>query len=158
MIAWIRAGVPESDRVTLVHNDFKLDNVMVAWDDPGRAVAVLDWDMCTRGDPLLDLANLINYWSEAGDSESWKLAVYMPTDRPGFPSRAEMIERYARRTGFDVARFPWYEVFGTFRIAVIIQQIYIRYLRGQTRDERFATMGARVAALIDKARDQIAAA
>lgn len=158
VIAWIRAGVPESGRVTLVHNDFKLDNVMVAWDDPGRAVAVLDWDMCTRGDPLLDLANLINYWSEAGDSESWKLAVYMPTDRPGFPSRAEMIERYARRTGFDVARFPWYEVFGTFKIAVIIQQIYIRYLRGQTRDERFATMGARVAALIDKARDQIAAA
>ncbi len=153
LVRWIRAERPTSGAATLVHNDFKLDNILVARDDLSNAVAVLDWDMCTRGDPLLDLANLVAYWSEASDSETWREAVWMPTDKPGFPTRAELVDLYADLTGFDVSRFPWYEVFVTFKIAVIIQQIYIRYLRGQTRDERFAIMGHRVRALIAKCEE-----
>ncbi len=152
LITWIETDIPDSDQVTLVHNDFKLDNIMVAHDDPARAVAVLDWDMCTRGDPLLDLANLLNYWAEATDSDLQRKAAWMPTDRPGFPTRQEIREAYGGRTGFDLSRLIWYEVFGAFKIAVIVQQIYIRYLRGQTQDERFAVMDERVRALIDKAK------
>tara|TARA_Y100001934_G_scaffold38491_4_gene44940 strand:+ start:5993 stop:7054 length:1062 start_codon:yes stop_codon:yes gene_type:complete len=147
-IAWIQSDIPAAQTTTFVHNDYKLDNIMVARDDPARAVAVLDWDMCTRGDPLLDLANLVNYWGEVGDSENRRMAVYMPTDKPDFPTRAELVARYAEKTGFDVSRFAWYEIFGLFKIAVILQQIYIRYLRGQTQDERFAVLGQRVQALI----------
>ena len=151
LIAWITSDIPDSPEVSLIHNDFKLDNIMVAHDDPARAVAVLDWDMCTRGDPLLDLANLLNYWAEATDSDLQRRAAWMPTDRPGFPTRAQITESYAERTGFNTARLTWYEVFGAFKVAVIVQQIYIRYLRGQTQDPRFATMGERVRALIEKA-------
>ncbi len=152
LIAWIEADIPHSPEVALIHNDFKLDNIMVAHDDPSRAVAVMDWDMCTRGDPLLDLANLLNYWAEAGDSDLHRRAAWMPTDRPGFPTRAEIAASYAERTGFDLSRLTWYEVFGAFKVAVIVQQIYIRYLRGQTQDERFAVMGERARALIEKAK------
>ncbi len=153
LVRWIREEQPTSGTATLVHNDFKLDNILVARDDLARAVAVLDWDMCTRGDPLLDLANLVAYWSEESDSATWREAVWMPTDKSGFPTRSELVDLYAGLTGFDVSRFPWYEVFVTFKIAVIIQQIYIRYLRGQTSDERFAIMGSRVRALIAKCEE-----
>ncbi len=153
LVRWIHEERPAFGEATLVHNDFKLDNILVARDDLARAVAVLDWDMCTRGDPLLDLANLVAYWSEVGDSATWREAVWMPTDKSGFPTRAELVDLYANLTGFDVSRFPWYEVFVTFKIAVIIQQIYIRYLRGQTSDERFAIMGSRVRALIAKCEE-----
>lgn len=155
VIGWFTADIPDSPQVSLIHNDFKLDNVMVAWDDPARAVAVLDWDMCTRGDPLMDLGTLLNYWADAADPESWRKAAFMPTDRPGFPTRADIARRYGARTGFDMSRLAWYQVFGAFKIAVILQQIYIRYLRGQTRDERFAVMGERVQALVDKARQMM---
>ena len=151
VIAWIERDIPDSPQVSLIHNDFKLDNLMVATDDPSRAVAVLDWDMCTRGDPLMDLGTLLNYWTDPDDPENWRNATFMPTDKPGFPSRAQVAARYGQRTGFDMSRLVWYRVFGAFKIAVILQQIYIRYLRGQTRDERFAAMGPRVHALIDKA-------
>ena len=153
LIRWIREERPTSGTATLVHNDFKLDNILLAREDLATATAVLDWDMCTRGDPLLDLANLVAYWSQESDSATWRKAVWMPTDKPGFPTRAELVDRYARLTGIDVSRFAWYEVFVTFKIAVIIQQIYIRYLRGQTSDERFAVMGDRVAALLAKCEE-----
>ena len=153
LLEWIHEERPASGAAALVHNDFKLDNILVARDDLAKAVAVLDWDMCTRGDPLLDLANLVAYWSEEGDSATWRKAVWMPTDKPGFLTRAELVDLYAGLTGFDVSRFAWYEVFVTFKIAVIIQQIYIRYLRGQTSDERFAVMGERVRALIVKCEE-----
>jgi len=158
VVAWIEGDIPDSPQVSLIHNDFKLDNIMVANDDPARAVAVLDWDMCTRGDPLMDLGTLLNYWADAEDPESWRRAAFMPTDKPGFPKRREIAARYGTRTGFDLSRLAWYQVFGAFKIAVILQQIYIRYLRGQTRDERFATMGERVRALVDKARRMAAGA
>ncbi len=151
VVAWLEAQRPSSQAVALLHNDPKLDNMMVGAEDPARAVAVLDWDMCTRGDPLMDFGYLLTFWGEAGDPEAWIAAASMPTWREGFPSRAEAIRRYAEATGFDLSAIRWYHVFGTFKIAVVLQQIHIRFLRGQTQDQRFAVFGARVAALIDKA-------
>ena len=151
LIAWLRTERPESRVHALVHNDFKLDNMLFAKDDPGRAVAVLDWDMCTRGDPLADLGTLLNYWNERDDPDGWRTATSMPSDRPGFPGRRAACERYLARTGFDGAALTWYWCFATFRTAVILQQIYIRWLRGETADARFASFGARVRALADKA-------
>jgi aminoglycoside phosphotransferase (APT) family kinase protein len=152
IIAWLEREIPSSNRVSLLHNDFKLDNMLVSADDPGCAVAVLDWDMCTRGDPLMDLGYTLAFWGEAGDDRSWINAASMPTWNPGFPTRDDVIERYAKATGFDCSYAHWYHVFGVFKIAVILQQIYIRFLRGQTKDERFAVFGDRVAGLIGKAQ------
>lgn len=152
VIAWLQADVPSSPQVSLIHNDFKLDNMMVATGDLAEPRAVLDWDMCTRGDPLMDLGTLLNYWVDADDPEAWRQVAPMPSTKPGFPTRAQVAERYGQRTGFNLSRLAWYQVFGAFKIAVILQQIYIRYLRGQTRDERFSDMGGRVQALIGNAR------
>ncbi len=149
--AWLARERPPAQAIVLLHNDPKLDNMIVGADDPARAVAVLDWDMCTRGDPLMDLGYLLTFWGEAGDPEPWIAAASMPSWREGFPSRAEAIQRYAEATGFDLGAIRWYHVFGTFKIAVVLQQIYIRFVRGQTQDQRFAVFGERVAALIDKA-------
>ena len=155
VIDWLERDVPQSPRVSLLHNDFKLDNMMVDARDPATAVAVFDWDMCTRGDPLMDLGYLLNFWGEAGDDPAWLEAASMPTWHEGFPTRDEAIERYAARTGFDLASVRWYHVFGIFKLVVIIQQIYIRFLRGQTQDQRFAVFGERVVALVDKAGQMI---
>jgi aminoglycoside phosphotransferase (APT) family kinase protein len=149
--AWLDANRPPAQAVALLHNDPKLDNMIVGAEDPARAVAVLDWDMCTRGDPLMDLGYLLTFWGEAGDPQAWIEAASMPSWRDGFPTRAEAVARYAERTGFDLGAVRWYHVFGTFKIAVVLQQIFIRFVRGQTQDQRFAPFGARVAALIDKA-------
>ena len=150
-IKWLEDNFPQSHQVTLLHNDYKLDNMMVGADDPSRAVAIFDWDMCTRGDPLMDLGYLLNFWNEAGDEPGWIEASPMPTWHEGFPTRAEAVRRYAAKTGFDVGAMRWYHVFGVFKIAVVLQQIYIRYVRGQTQDERFAIFSERVASLADKA-------
>ena len=150
LIAWLEAGVPSSNQTSLIHNDYKLDNMLVGTDDPDRAVALLDWDMCTRGDPLMDLGYLLNFWVEAGDPHQWHAAAAMPTWRDGFPSRAEAIARYGEQTGFALHDVLWYHIFGAFKIAVILQQIHIRWLRGQTQDKRFADMGERVETLIEK--------
>ncbi len=106
--------------------------------------------MCTRGDPLMDLGYMLNYWAEAADNPAWRAAAFMPTWYPGFPTRADVVERYARKTGLAVEDIRWYHVFGVFKLVVVIQQIYIRYLRGQTRDPRFAHFGERVATLAEK--------
>ncbi len=151
VISWLERGLPESGRASIIHNDFKLDNILVGDDDPGTAVAILDWDMCTRGDPLMDLGYLLNFWIEEGDDSRWIGVTGMPTNQPGFASREAAVERYAARTGFDCGDVLWYYVFGIFKLVVIIQQIYIRYLRGQTRDQRFAIFGERVEGLAQKA-------
>ena len=147
LLAWLAAHRPAATRTALLHNDYKLDNVLLDPSDPTRFVAVLDWDMCTRGEPLMDLGYLMALWLEpgeaAGSTEGW-----MPTWRPGFPGRREAIERYAERSGADLAQLHWYVVFNVFRFAVILQQIYVRYRRGQTHDERFARFGERVNLLL----------
>ncbi|MBV8602892.1 MAG: phosphotransferase family protein [Candidatus Eremiobacteraeota bacterium] len=156
LIAWLRAHLPRSQAVALVHNDYKLDNLLVDPDDPARIVAVLDWDMCTRGDPLMDLGYLLDYWVEAGDDPDWIRAAAMPSHRPGFMRRRDAAERYARATGMDLGELHWYVVENLFRTIVIVAQIYIRYLRGQTQDRRFSSFGERIGLLFEKARALVA--
>ena len=152
VIAWLGARIPRSGAASLLHNDYRLDNCLLDAANPGRIEAVLDWDMCTRGDPLADLGYLLNYWVEPGDPAEWRGIAAMPTWREGFPSRAEAIARYAARTGFDASEIGWHQVFAAFKLAVIIQQIYIRFVRGQTQDQRFRHYYRRVLGLADKAR------
>ena len=150
VIPWLEDNLPSSKYVTLLHNDFKLDNVLVSVEDPAIPAAVLDWDMCTLGDPLMDLGHMLNYWTDNTDGAEWRSNMTMPTWREGFPTRQGVVARYAERTGFDVSSVNWYFVFGSFKLAVILQQIYIRYLRGQTQDERFSKFDERVAGLAQR--------
>ena len=156
LIRWLVDRLPASPAPALVHNDYKLDNLMLDAADPGRIEAVLDWDMCTQGDPLADLGYVLNYWVEPGDPPEWREIAAMPTWRDGFPSRAEAIARYAAHTGFAVDAVGWHQVFAAFKLAVIIQQIYIRFVRGQTQDQRFRHYYRRVLGLADKANCLIA--
>lgn len=155
--AWLVANLPAQGAASLVHNDLKFDNVMFDPEDPEHVVAILDWDMTTLGDPLIDLGTLLGYWVEAGDppERGARLAL---TGQPGFPARGDLAERYAARRGIDVARIRWYEVFAMWKTAVVIQQIYIRYVRGQTDDARFANMGQQVPILVQSATEVAARA
>ncbi|MFI5315556.1 MAG: phosphotransferase family protein [Myxococcota bacterium] len=148
--ARLEATRPESSAPALLHNDWKLDNAMFDPANPGAIRAVLDWDMATRGDPLVDLGTLLGYWSEAGDGEG-RSSLTPVTREPGFPARAELAARYAERRGISVAAIRWYEAFALWKIAVVLQQIYIRYARGQTSDPRFATLGEIAVRLIEAA-------
>ncbi len=147
LLARLEENVPESGPYALVHNDYKFDNTLVAKDDPATFVAILDWDMCTLGDPLVDLGNVLSLWTEPGDREAFSQS-RMPTAAPGFPTRRELVERYARATGRDCSRANWYHAFNIFRYAAIAQQIYARYARGQTSDERFSNFDYWVTQLI----------
>ena len=135
---WLGANLPPAGDAALVHNDYKLDNTMFAADDPGRLVAVLDWDMCTLGDPLSDLGTLLTYWTQPDDPPHVKQLATMPGAEGGFLTRRQLIERYAQQSGRDLADIRFYHVLGLLRLLVILQQIYIRYVRGQTQDRRFA--------------------
>jgi aminoglycoside phosphotransferase (APT) family kinase protein len=146
---WLEDNLPPSPPPTLLHNDWRLDNMAVAKDDPGRCVAVYDWDMCTVGDPLADLGALLSLWFDPG--EELAATSPMPTQVPGFMTRNEAVGRYAERSGRDVNHLAYYFVFGTFKIAVVVQQIYHRYHRGQTKDARFEIFGAVAEALFQLA-------
>ena len=151
VVGWLGSHLPASGAAALLHNDYRLDNCLLDTADPAHIVAVLDWDMCTQGDPLADLGYVLNYWVEPGDPPEWREIASMPTWRQGFPSRADATHRYAARTGFDVGTVGWHQVFAAFKLAVIIQQIYIRFVRGQTEDPRFRYYYRRVLGLAEKA-------
>jgi aminoglycoside phosphotransferase (APT) family kinase protein len=151
VVAWLAARLPQSPSPAIVHNDYKLDNLMFDPADPARIVAVLDWEMTTAGDPLVDLGCVLCYWPEPGDPEARREAVIPVTAEPGWYTRAELVERYAGLTGLDVSALGYYEVFGLFKVAVVLQQIYFRYRQGQTRDERFREFDRRVRGLIEVA-------
>jgi len=138
---WLKANLPTSSDVSLVHNDYKLDNVMLAEEDPGQLVAIFDWDMCTLGDPMSDLGALLCYWTEPTDAPYFQQMAMMPTGELGFLTRRELVERYAQKSGRSVHNISFYHTLGLFRLVVIIAQIYIRFARGQTQDERFAAFG-----------------
>ena len=143
---WLGEHLPTSTYSSLVHNDYKLDNAMFAADDPAKVVAILDWDMCTLGDPLSDVGTLLAYWTQADDPPHVKATASMPTDG-GFLTRRQLAERYAQQSGRDLSGIRFYHVLGIYRLLVILQQIYIRYRRGQTQDARFAKLGMTVEAL-----------
>ncbi|MGD9765747.1 MAG: phosphotransferase family protein [Candidatus Binatia bacterium] len=151
LVGWLCAEQPASPSPTLVHNDWRLDNMMLDPQDAGRVVAVFDWDMCTLGDPLADLGTLLGYWVEAGEEPTVEL---MPSDLPGFLTRRAAVERYAQRRGIDVSAALFYYVFGLFKAAVVMQQIYYRFHVGQTQDARFAVFGQRAEQLFRLATDR----
>jgi aminoglycoside phosphotransferase (APT) family kinase protein len=147
---------PDPSRPSLVHGDFKLDNVMLDADDIGRIVAVFDWEMSAVGDPLVDLGILLAYWVHTA-TESQRDALTSITHGAGWFTRQEILKRYGARTGLDLTKIAFYEVFAVFKLAVVLQQIFFRYHRGQTDDQRFARLDERVtwlarigAALVEK--------
>ena len=153
LISYLRSTLPQPQTVTILHNDFKLDNIMWSNADPFDPIAVFDWDMCTRGDPLMDLGHMLNYWIDETDDEDCKLITSMPVTTISYPTREEIIGYYATKTGFNVNNINWYYAFGAFKLAVILQQIFYRYQKGQTQDERFSNFGKRVNALINRANN-----
>ncbi|HEX4205910.1 MAG TPA: phosphotransferase family protein [Ktedonobacteraceae bacterium] len=145
---WLSEHVPTSPQPTLIHNDFKLNNMLLHEEDLTRVTAVLDWEMSTIGDPLFDLAVSLTYWVTSDDTEELQAVLPTVTTMPGFISRAEFMERYAHKSRRDLSSMHFYLTFAYFKLAVIIQQIYVRWKRGQTQDERFAVFGERVRNLI----------
>lgn len=146
-VEWLGENIPDSNGASLIHNDYKFDNVMLAPDDLTKIVAVLDWEMATVGEPLMDLGTTLGYWmsKEAGDemlSMPFNPRVLMET-----VSRRKLVEIYREKSGADISNILFYYVFGTFKIAVIAQQIYFRFRKGFTADKRFATFNSFVDAL-----------
>jgi aminoglycoside phosphotransferase (APT) family kinase protein len=153
---WLAERLPPESSPALVHNDYKYDNLVLDPDDLTRIVAVLDWEMATVGDPLMDLGTTLGYWVEANDPLPLQHAAFGPSALPGSLTRQELARRYAGQSGRDVSDVLYFYTFGLFKIAVIIQQIYARYVRGHTRDTRFATMNNLVAVLAEQADQAIA--
>jgi aminoglycoside phosphotransferase (APT) family kinase protein len=145
LAAWLVERLPPGpQRPTLVHGDFKLDNVMLDARDVGRIVGVFDWEMSTVGDPLVDLGIMLAYWVHTSLASASRDTVASVTHLEGWYTRAEILERYGARTGFDLKHITFYEVFAVFKLAVVLQQIFYRYSRGQTDDPRFAQLDERV--------------
>ena len=146
--AWMAQHIPSTSKAALIHNDYKYDNVVLDPNDLTKIVGVLDWEMCTIGDPLSDLGSALAYWVDAHDPEELQKIRWGPTMVPGSMTRAQLLHRYAQATGRDVSSMDFYLTFARFKIAVIIQQIYYRYHFGLTKDERFASMSGLVALLL----------
>jgi len=147
MLAKLR---PATETVCVVHNDLKLDNCLFDPRNPSRVEVILDWDMTTIGDPLIELGTLLGYWKEASDG--YDRAPTIDLDMAAFPSRADMIERY-RSKGGRIDNLPWYEAFALWKHAVVLKQLHGRYERGESQDQRFAEFPEFIPALIEGARD-----
>jgi len=137
IIEWLERHLPAESGVALIHNDFKYDNLMLDPADLTQVIAVLDWEMCTLGDPLLDLGTTLGYWVEPNDPQAL-IDMFGLTTLPGNLHRGELVTRYAEKSGRTINNPLFYYVYGLFKIAVIIQQIYARYRQGHTQDARFA--------------------
>ena len=146
--AWMAEHMPSISGAALIHNDYKYDNVVLNSNDLTKIIGVLDWEMCTIGDPLSDLGTALAYWIDALDPEDLQKIRWSPTTAPGSMTRAQLLQSYTRATGRDVANMDFYLTFARFKVAVIIQQIYYRYHMGLTKDERFASMPGLVALLL----------
>jgi aminoglycoside phosphotransferase (APT) family kinase protein len=148
--AWLDEHRPAESGATLVHNDFKYDNVVLA-PDLTRVAAVLDWEMATIGDPLMDLGTALGYWVEPDDPPVFQVTVFGPTNRPGNLTRVEFAERWSRASGRDASNVLFYYAFALFKLAVVAQQLYKRYVDGLTTEERYAAMLAGVRAVASSA-------
>src|SRR2546421_5137246 len=155
----LAAGLPDQGPPGIVHGDYRLDNAMLAPEDPARIVAILDWEMCTVGDPLADLGLLLVYWADRDASEDvvTSMALSPITLQEGFMSHAELVDAYAQRTSRDLASLEWYVVLGFYKLAIVAEGIHARYLMGMTLGEGFELMGPRVPALVDWALQRASA-
>lgn len=145
---WLTEHIPASPSPTLIHNDYKLNNMLLQRDNLSTVVAVLDWEMATIGDPLLDLAISLSYWVTASDPPELQALLPAVTTLPGFISRRQFMDLYAQKSGRDLSPMHFYMTFAYFKLAVILQQIYARWRKGQTQDERFADFGGYVRNLL----------
>jgi aminoglycoside phosphotransferase (APT) family kinase protein len=153
--AWLDSHRPADGAPSLIHNDFKFDNVIF---DPGleRITGVLDWEMATIGDPMMDLGTSLSYWTQADDPALFQQLLFGPTTRPGMMLRSEVAARYLERSGRRTEHLVFYYAFGLFKTAVVAQQIYYRFAKGMTQDARFAAFIHGVRGLSEQARTAIA--
>ena len=152
---WLADHLPQDTRRhSLIHNDYKMDNLIWCSERPGELIGVLDWELATLGDPLMDLGATLGYWIEAGDPEDLQAIRNMPSNAPGALTRQQLLENYSAAAGWDVPieQFDFYYVYGLFRRAAICQQIYYRFHHGQASDQRFAKLPNSVTALEHQAR------
>jgi aminoglycoside phosphotransferase (APT) family kinase protein len=147
----LQARLPEPQRASILHNDFKVDNCQFIPGHPERVHAVFDWDMATIGDPLADVGTLLNYWPDRSDTEDDHPVIPPGLDTIGLPSRSALCERYAQASGFDLLGIAWYEAFACFKTAVVLQQLYARWCRGESTDPRMEARGKRVAPMARRA-------
>jgi aminoglycoside phosphotransferase (APT) family kinase protein len=140
-------------RVSVLHNDYKIDNCQFQPADPDRVTSVFDWDMATLGEPLVDLGILLNYWPDPSDRDGERPLHVPGLELMGLPTRAEVVERYADRTGLAVDGVAWFEAFATWKTCVVLEQLYQRFVRGESTDPRMGERGAPVARLADRAAD-----
>ncbi len=138
VMQWLHSHMPDDVGTCVIHNDFRFDNVVLNPDNPFEVIGVLDWEMATLGDPLMDLGNTLAYWVQADDDPQFQMMRRQPTHEKGMLTRKEVVAYYMEKTGRQYVNFDFYEIYGLFRLAVIIQQIYYRYFHGQTKDKRFA--------------------
>jgi aminoglycoside phosphotransferase (APT) family kinase protein len=148
---WLAEHLPAEVGAAVIHNDYKYDNLLLDPADLTRVVAVLDWEMATVGDPLMDLGTTLGYWVEASDPPALRHSAMGPTYLAGNLTRSQLVDSYATKTGRQVHDAPFYYCFGLFKIAVIVQQIYARYVRGHTQDPRFAGLNSLVTILGEQA-------
>ena len=153
---WLVDNMPESERgAAIIHGDYRIDNCILKQDDPTQIEALLDWEISALGDPMMDLGNTLAYWIQADDPDFMKMTVRQPCMAPGMMTRQEILDFYAAKTGTDVSGFQFYYVYGIWRLAVIIQQIYARFYRGQNDNPRFKPYGQMMTALGNLARYKI---
>jgi aminoglycoside phosphotransferase (APT) family kinase protein len=153
---WLAANIPVSQEPSMIHYDFKCNNMMFAKGDITKIVGVFDWEMSTIGDPLADVGAAMSYWVQRDDPEFLQYGLGKPpvTVQDGFMTRDEFIEAYAKKSGRDMSHIHFYVTFAYFKLAVIVQQIFYRYKNGQTQDSRFANMDQFVYGLIQHAFSQ----
>ncbi|PKL95683.1 MAG: phosphotransferase family protein [Gammaproteobacteria bacterium HGW-Gammaproteobacteria-8] len=137
VMRWLAENTPDEVAIRLIHGDFRFDNLVLDADDPLQIIGVLDWEMATLGDPLMDLGNAMAYWVQADDDRIFRGFRRQPTHLPGMFSRRQVVEHYCSKMGYSIEKWAFYEVYGLFRLAVIVQQIYYRYHHRQTRNPAF---------------------
>jgi len=137
VMRWLDANVPEEVGIRVIHGDYRFDNIVLSANDPLEIIGVLDWELATLGDPLMDLGNSLAYWVEADDDRFLKGFRRQPTHIPGMMTRQQVVDHYCARTGLQPENWAFYEVYGLFRLAAIVQQIYYRYHHGQTGNPAF---------------------
>jgi len=153
---WLEENKPKVENTPgILHGDYRIDNCILNKEDPTKIDALLDWEICALGDPLMDLGNTLSYWIQADDPPMMQLMVRQPSNVPGMMTRQDILKFYSDRTGADVSDFRFYYVYGLWRLAVIIQQIYYRYYHGQTDNPRFKPFGQMVNALGQLSRIKI---